>query len=71
MNTYLTSFEQLPLVLSVADVAGVMGVSKPIAYDMVHRSGFPSIRVSDKRIVIPRDSFRDWMNKQASSSDVV
>lgn len=64
-STYKT-IEELPLCLNVQQVADVLGISKPIAYEVVNREDFPAIRVGDKkkRIVVPRDRFAEWMNQK-------
>lgn len=59
------NYEALPLCLRVKDVAEVMGISLPMAYDMVNREDFPKMRIGAKRqrIVIPRDRFLKWLLK--------
>lgn len=63
MKPKYKSFDELPLCLNVQDVADVMGVSKPVAYELANRADFPAIRMGDsgKRIVVPRDRFRAWL----------
>ena len=39
-STY-TSYDELPLMLSVAEVAAVLGISRAGAYELVHSDGFP------------------------------
>lgn len=38
-----TSFEELPLMLSVQDVSDVLGIGLAHAYEVVHQQGFPTI----------------------------
>ncbi len=61
-NTY-----DLPECLNVPDVAKFLGVSRSVAYKLVRQPGFPSIRVGEKRIVIPRDKFKEWIDEQAKN----
>ncbi len=49
------------LVYSVEEMASVLGISKPVAYELIKREGFPSVRLSERRIVIPVDSLREWL----------
>ena len=35
------SYEELPLMLTVPDVASVLGVSRAGAYELAHSEGFP------------------------------
>jgi len=58
-------FNDLPAVLNAPDVAAVMGISIPNAYLLFKRAGFPSIRVSDKRIVVARDKFLEWLDRES------
>lgn len=57
------SYEELPLMLTVLDVASVLGASRAGAYEMAHSEGFPVLKVGS-RIVIPRDKFLLWIERQ-------
>lgn len=57
------SYEDLPLMLTVPDVASVLVVSRVGAYELVYSEGFPVLKVGS-RIVIPRDKFLLWIEKQ-------
>lgn len=58
-------YEELPLMLMVLDVASVLGVSRAGAYELAHGEGFPVLKVGS-RIVIPKDKFLLWIEKQCS-----
>lgn len=62
MKTY-TSYDQLPIMLSVTEVAKFLGISRTNAYELIHAEGFPKIQLG-KRIVIPKDKLLDWLNNQ-------
>jgi excisionase family DNA binding protein len=49
--------------LTVSDVANVLGVSRSVANSVIHSNGFPVIRVG-KRLITPRDSFFRWLAEQ-------
>ncbi len=49
--------------LSVRELAAQLGVSLPVAYELVKRPGFPSLRIGG-RILIPVDRFRVWLDSQ-------
>ena len=51
-------------VYTVSDMAEVMRISKPTAYDIVHRADFPKIMVG-RCIRIPRDAFMAWLEREA------
>ncbi|MBE6628979.1 MAG: helix-turn-helix domain-containing protein [Ruminococcaceae bacterium] len=53
------------LTLSVDELAQELGISKPLAYELARREGFPAIRISERRIIIPVDALRSWLNANA------
>jgi excisionase family DNA binding protein len=57
--------EDLPLVLKVDDVASIMNLARGTAYELVHRQGFPAVRIG-RCIRIPREAFLAWLNAQAN-----
>ena len=61
MTSKYTTYEQLPLMLSVPDVAAVLGISRAAAYELARSKDFPSLRIGT-RIVVPKDRFIDWIN---------
>ncbi len=56
------------LTLSVDEMAHALGISRPVAYELIRREGFPAIRVSERRIIIPLDSLKRWLNSEAVQS---
>ena len=59
------NYDELPLMLSVHDVAEVLGISKSNAYVLAKEKGFPTLKIG-ARGVIPRDRFIEWINKNVS-----
>ena len=59
------NYEDLPLMLSVHDVAEFLGISKSSAYVLAKEKGFPTLKIG-ARVVIPRDRFIEWINKNVS-----
>ena len=55
------------LTLSVDELAQELGISKPLAYNLIKRNDFPSLRISERRIVIPVDALRSWLNANAGA----
>lgn len=51
---------ELPLTLTVDDIAKALGISKQNAYILCHRKSFPCVQVG-KRLVIPRAAFVKWL----------
>ena len=63
------SLEELPLMMNMADVAAVLGISKAGAYTLAHSRDFPAFRVG-RRIVISQEKFLDWLEKQTAESSL-
>ena len=59
-NQKYKSFDDLPLMLTVIDVAEVLGISRTGAYELVRQEGFPALNIG-KRIVIPKEEFVRWI----------
>ena len=57
------SYEDLPLMLSVPEMAAALGISRAGAYELARSEGFPALRIGN-RIVIPKDKLQEWVNKQ-------
>jgi excisionase family DNA binding protein len=51
-------------VFSVKEIAIILGVSVPGAYNLAARSDFPSVRLGERRIVIPVQAFNSWLEEQ-------
>ena len=52
-KTTFTNPDQLPLFLNANTVAQVLGVSISSAYELMHETGFPALRIGS-RIVVPK-----------------
>ena len=57
------SLEELPLIMHIADVAAVLSISRAGAYKLAHSADFPAFQIG-KRIVVSREKFLDWLNRQ-------
>ena len=57
------SYEDLPLMLSVPEMATALGISRAGAYGLARSEGFPALRIGT-RIVIPKDKLQEWVDKQ-------
>ena len=55
------------LTYTVKEAAEAIGVSLPIAYELCSQEGFPAVRVSSKRIVIPVDALNAWLMKKGGA----
>lgn len=53
------------MTMTVADLQQALGIGRRHAYELVNRADFPTIRLG-KKIVIPRDAFMRWLDKQTA-----
>ena len=60
-----TSYDQLPLMLTVPDVSQVLGISLAGTYELVRSDGFPAFRIGS-RIIVPKDKFIAWLDQKSS-----
>ena len=68
MTSKYTTYEQLPLMLSVPEVAIVLEISRAAAYELARSKDFPSLRIGT-RIVVPKDRFINWINGRVEEKD--
>ncbi len=66
-STY-KSYDDLPLFLNAAIVAKVLGVAPSSAYELMHESGFPVLKVGN-RMVVPKDQFIQWVQQNTERGD--
>ena len=62
------SYDELPLFLNAATVARVLGVSPSSGYELMHESGFPSLRIGN-RIVVPKEQFVRWVEQHTKGGE--
>lgn len=55
----------LPLLLTVADIQRILGLSKTSVGYLVHQKDFPLVQLSPRKYIIPRDRFLQWIDSQA------
>lgn len=61
------SYNDLPLFLNAKTVAQVLGVSISTAYELMHGSGFPVLRVGN-RMVVSKEKFIRWVEEQSGGA---
>lgn len=64
-KTQYTSYDQLPQMLSVPEVAVVLGISRAGAYELARSDDFPALRIGN-RIVVPKEKFIRWIDSQVN-----
>ena len=65
-QTVYKSYDELPLMLSVPEVAAVLGISRAGAYELVRSDGFPTLKIGS-RIVVPKEKFIEWIDEKTSA----
>ena len=68
-NEFYKNYDELPLMLSVSQVAKVLGISRTSTYDLVKEKDFPSITIGS-RIVVPKEELILWIKNQVKSKEV-
>lgn len=61
------TYDELPLMLSVPEVAAVLGISRAGAYELARSKEFPSLTIGT-RIVVPKDKFIIWIDRKTSDN---
>jgi len=57
------SYDELPLFLNAKTVAQVLGISAAGAYELMHSTGFPVLKIGS-RLVVPKEKFLSWVERQ-------
>ena len=65
MEKQFKTYDDLPLMLSVQDVASVLGISRAGAYELVKSEGFPAMNIGS-RIIVPKEDFILWIRQKVS-----
>ena len=64
-QTAYKSYDELPLMLSVPEVAAVLGISRAGAYELARSKGVPALKIGS-RIVVPKEKFIGWIYTRTS-----
>ncbi len=59
-----SSWESLPIVLQCKHVQAILGISKGAAYQLMNRKDFPTIFLGNKRMVVSREAFQQWLSNE-------
>ena len=65
------SIADVPMFMTVMDMAALLGVSRASAYELVKEKGFPKLNVVHGRIIIPRDRFFEWLDSREKSGKLI
>jgi len=61
------SEEDLPLYMNAVQVASLLGISKAMAYEVMHSEGFPVVKIG-KRYMVSSKKLLEWLEKQTETS---
>ena len=68
MEELYKSYDELPIMLSVPELAGVLCISRAGAYDLTRRADFPSFKIG-ARILVPKEKLKMWVEEQIQNDD--
>ena len=57
------SRDEMPMFLTVMDVANLLGISRASAYELVREDNFPKLKIVQGRTIIPRDRLLEWLDE--------
>ena len=63
--------EEMPLFLTVMDVAHLLGISRASAYELVRQENFPKLKIVQGRTIIPRDRLLEWLDEQTRYDELL
>jgi hypothetical protein len=55
-------------VYNVEEIASLLDINLPRAYELARQPGFPAVLLSARRIVVPKEAFHRWLNDQAGNA---
>ena len=59
------SFDELPVMLTIPQVAKVLSISRAGAYELARSRNFPAMLVGT-RIVVPKDRLLAWVERKVA-----
>lgn len=55
-----------PLLLRIPEAAAILGIPRNVCYELVAQGRLPSVRVSERRIFVPRLALEAWIAEEAN-----
>lgn len=65
-SSIIKTKDELPMFLTVMDMAALLGISRSSAYELAAEEGFPKLKLVPGRVIIPRDKLFEWLDEQTS-----
>lgn len=63
MKGFYKSLDELPVFLRVEEVALVLNISRATAYNLTKSGEIPTVKIKQKRIVVPKEELLRWIEK--------
>ena len=67
-SSIIKSKDELPMFLTVMDMAALLGISRSSAYELAAEEGFPKLKLVPGRVIIPRDTLFEWLDGNDDTS---
>ena len=58
------------MALSVKELSEALGISRSQAYALTKLDGFPTVRVSPNRIIVPVHSLKEWLDNERKEGGI-
>ena len=65
-NSIYKNREEIPMFMTVMDIANLLGISRASAYELVREKDFPKLKAVYGRIIIPKEKFFEWLDANMS-----
>ena len=69
MSKIYRTIDELPLMLSISQVALVLNISRSSAYELAHGKNFPAMLIGS-RIIVPKDRLVAWINDKLALNEL-
>ena len=69
MSQTYKSIEDMPMMLTITQVAAVLSISRTSAYALAHCKNFPAMLIGS-RIVVPRDRLIGWIDEKLALNEL-
>ena len=56
------------MTLSVEEAGKLLGVSRQVAYQLIHRPDFPTLQIG-RRVLVPKKQLEIWMERQVNGTE--
>ena len=54
--------DHLPYCIDANDIAQLLGISRSMAYELMHREDFPCVELGARRLMVRSQDFLQWLD---------